>query len=190
MRLYDRDNRNTLRHSERERPPIVRHSMHVTREALETRVDVHPEFDADRTFNPTSLVAPPPRNGFAQRWITDPYSQHATKTEKRNWFSKQRQGYALRDPATVPPDLRHLYPSTKLADGSVAIAVADSLLAEIPVRVAEQRRLAVNDRIKALSSKIPESTQELMRRGEGRFGPVEADDQHRTYRGRNPATMA
>lgn len=192
MRLYDRNERAApaMQPSMRERPPIQHHAMHVTREAEEARVDVHPEFDADRTFNPTSLVAPPPRPGFAQRWITDPFSPLASKTEKRNWFSKQRQGYALRDPETVPTGLRHLYPSTKLADGSVAIAVADSLLAEIPIAAANARRGAVEDRIKSLTSAIPESTQELMRKGEGRFGPVQADDHQASFRGRNPGVMA
>lgn len=195
MRVYSRGNEGgaapAFRPDQRERSPIVHHSVHETREAEVTRMeDVHPEYDASRTFNPTSLEAPPPRPGMVQRWITDATQPNATKSEKRNWFAKQRQGWQLRDPDTVPANLRHLYPSAKLADGQTAIQVAGMVLGEMSVNQAEQRRLAVNDRIQHLTAAIPESTQELTRRGEGRFGPVQQQDDHRSYRGRKPATMA
>jgi hypothetical protein len=179
-----------VRPVDRERPPITRHSAHTSREAAETRVDMHPEFDVNRIFNPTSLEAPPPRTGYGQRWIADWTSPNATKEEKLNWYRKQKQGWAMRDPETVPPSLRNLYPSVKLQDGAAAIAIAGMVLCEMPVQVIEQRRLAINDRISHLNQAIPESTQELMRRGEGRFGPVQQDDNHRSYRGRSPGIMS
>jgi hypothetical protein len=182
--------RPAIRPVDRERPAIVRHSVHETREAVETRVDMHPEFDSNKLFNPTSLEAPPPRSGFGQRWVADWTSPTATKEEKLNWYRKQKQGWAMRDPETVPPSLRNLYPSIKLQDGSAAIAIAGMVLCEMPVNVIEQRRLAVNDRINHLNQAIPESTQELMRRGEGRFGPVQADNSQATFRGRKPGVMS
>jgi hypothetical protein len=195
MRLYDRDQQGgrpapAMRPDQRERPPIMHHSVHATREAEADRVDLHPEFDANRTFNPTSLEAPPPRAGFAQRWITDATGPNATKSEKRNWFAKQRQGWSLRDPESVPPALRHLYPSSKLSDGQIAIAVAGMVLGEIPLNVANERRLAVNDRIQHLSKSVPESTQELAARARRGVGPLEVVDHVNTYRGRQPGVMA
>ena len=176
--------------SMRERPPVTRHSLHVSREALETRHDLHPEFNAQKVFNPTSLDAPPSRHGYVQRWIVDATNPNATRSEQRNWFSKMRQGWALRDPETVPPSLKHLYPSVKLGDAQAAIRVAGSVLVEMPRNVAEQRRLAVNDRIQHLTRSIPESVQELARGTRGATGPLQVVDRVDTYRGRAPGVMA
>jgi hypothetical protein len=178
-------------HSQRERPHIVHHSVHETREAQMTRLeDVHPEFDVNKTFNPTSLDAPPPRAGYTQRWITDATQPNATKSEKRNWFSKQRQGWSLRDPETVPMQLRHLYPAVKLGDGQAAIAVAGMVLGEMPTKVAIQRQLAVGDRIKHLTKAVPESLEELERKGRRGVGPLQVQDDARSFRGRRPGVMA
>ncbi len=189
MRLYDRDQEAGIRPEQRERPQMAHHSVHTTREAEETRVDIRQEFNADHAFNPTSLKAPPPRAGFKQRWVTDGTNPMAEKSEQRNWFAKRRMGWQVRHPETVPEVLRDLYPSSKLTDGTDAIRIAGSVLCEMPIQVARQYRDAVQDRIQHQSKAIPESTEELRRRERAGVGPLEVTDQSSTYRGRRAASF-
>ena len=194
MRLYDRaafDTRTAtpvsapLRTVERERPSLVHAGVHTTREAEETRIDMHPEFDADLHFNPTSLKAPPPRPGYAQRWVADGTDPTAHHSVQRNWFSKTRQGFAPRLPETIPPGLKHLYPSMKLAGGQDAVRIAGMVLCEIPIEVARARRMAINDKIKEASASIPTGLANLNKRAqEAGLSPLQVGDKHQSYRGR------
>lgn len=187
MRLYDRDGgagQATIRLAERERPQVAHHSTHLSREAEETRVDLHTEYDTKKLLNGTSLDAPPPRNGYVQRWIVDGSKEDADTSVQRNWRSKMRMGWQIRDPETIPVELRNLFPSAKLGDGAIAIRVASSVLCELPRTVAMQRLQAVDDLIKRQSKAIPESTQELRKRGHAGAGELEIGDQRSTFRGR------
>ena len=196
MRTYDRDTstrtieRPPMRPDQRERPPVVRSSAHVTREAAETRVDLHPEVNVDLAFNPTSLRAPEPRKGFRQRWVADGTSDKADTTAQRNWFAKRRMGWEIRDPETVPPGLRHLYPSHKLSDGAVAIRIAGMVLCEMPERVGEQYGRAVQDKVNEQSRAVPQSLEELRRRERVGVGDLEIGDSRQSYRGRKAASYA
>ena len=170
--------------AERERPAVVHHSAHETIEAATTRGDVHTEFDVDRVFNPTSLRAPEPRNGFHQRWVADGTNPNADRSEQRNWFAKKQAGYSPRDPDTVPQRERHLYPSQKLGDGQTCIRIANQVLCEIPLHVFRARNMAVRDKIDQQSSSVPDSSRVARDRGFRGASPMEVVDQSRTVRGR------
>jgi hypothetical protein len=188
MRIYSRDERSTeapgIRIAERERPATLHHAMRATREADETRIDQHQSFDVDNVFNPTSLRAPPARNGFVQRWVSDGTNPTSDRAEQRNWFNKKRAGWQIRDPETIPQQLRHIFPSAKLHDGQACVRVAGMVLCELPMNVARERRHAVDNRIRHLSSAIPESLEELRKRERAGVGPLQIGDQSTTFRGR------
>lgn len=205
MRIYNRgasdmqaqNPRTNLRTFERERPQVAHHAVHATREAVETRVDLHTEFDANRVLNNTYLEAPPPRAGFRQRWVTDGTTDKADNTAQRNWWMKQRHGWSVRDPETVPPDLRHLYPSVRLQGGQDAIRVANQVLCEMPVQVMQQRTLAVRDLIARQNQAVAPTAEELRKNSKyANVSPMEVEEKvygargnDPNYRGRNLATM-
>lgn len=171
---------------ERERPVgAARHSVHVDREATETRHDVHP-FNPHSGLNSIYLEAPPAREGFIQRWVVDGTKDNSDNTAQRNWWVKQRAGWRPRDPASVPPQLRALYPSTKLADGSDCIRIGTSVLCELPLQVARARGDAVRDLVVRQASSIPDSTDELRKQRREGVGPLKVEDQEQAGRGQNP----
>lgn len=197
MRVYSRDTdtrpsdmrpNGGIRLAERERPQVAHHAVHESREAQETRLDKHQEFDANRVLNNTYLEAPPPRPGYKQRWVADGTGTNGADnpTAERNWWMKQRQGWAVRDPETVPQELRHLYPSARLGNGADAIRVARQVLCEMPVNVMHQRSLAVRDLIGRQNQAVMPSTEELRKKPRPGFGPVEVEEEVKVARGQNP----
>lgn len=182
-----------LRSFERERPPIQHGSVHISREAAETRVDAHPQINPSHVFNPTSLEAPPPRSGFKQRWVADGTNPVSDKSEQRNWFSKMRMGWQIRDPETVPPQLRYLYPSTKLHDGQTAVRIAGMVLCEMPIQVAREYSEAIKDRIQHQKRAVPDALNEKLKNIRAReqnpaIGELEVQDAQRSWRGRRAPT--
>lgn len=182
-RIYDRVGSIGL--AERERPAVVHHSVHETREAEYERQDLHAEFDVSDVMNPTSLRAPPPRSGYVQRWVADGTNPNADRSEARNWFAKHRAGWAARDPETVPRQLRHLYPSTKLhGENGSAIRIANQVLCEMPERLFAERQKAVRDIIDRQNSTMPQSMKELREKTPRGVQPLEVQDVTRSVRGR------
>ncbi len=197
MRIYDRigDMRpqpprtgGAIRTIDRERPQVQHHAVHETREAEETRVDQHHEFDANRVLNNTYLEAPPPRPGFRQRWVTDGTKVDSENTTaQRNWFMKQKHGWAVRDPETVPASLRNLYPSQKLGNGQDAIRVAGQVLCEMPVQVMHQRTMAVRDLIARQNQAVAPSAEELRKSSKfANVSPMSVDEKVYGARGKDP----
>jgi hypothetical protein len=177
--------------SMRERPGTLHHSMHESREAEFTRQDdIHPEIDIERVFNPTSLRAPAPRNGYAQRWVADGTNPTADRSEQRNWFSKKQAGWSPRDPDTVPKHERHLYPGQKLGDHQMAIRIANQVLCEIPLEILRRRDVAVRQVIDKQSSSVPDSARMVRERGHRGASPMEVVDQTRSIRGRVAPALA
>lgn len=171
---------------QRERPRVMHHAVHVDREAEAARVEAHPFIDPTRAINSPYLEAPPPRDGFIQRWIADGSKDNSDNTAQRNWWIKQRAGWRPRDPSTVPPQLRDLYPSSQLGSGQDCIRVGTSVLCELPLQVARARGDAVRDLIRRQSSSIPESTDELRKKGRDGVGPLKVDESEKVRRGTNP----
>lgn len=166
----------------RDRPMALRHAAHETRDAeAERPKTLREETDAARWINPTSLDAPNPRPGFVQRWIDESDGSH--------WMKKMREGYSPRDPATLTERDRQLYQTTKSTSGQDMIRVGKSVLCEIPIQVARARRRAVDELQHNQMRSIPESVQELNKRGGQSFGPVKVNDQEFSARGRQSATM-
>lgn len=199
MRAYSRDTETApptgIRIAQRERPATLHHSPHVDREAAEARVPKHAEFNANRVVNPTYLEAPPARHGYKQRWIRDGSGDDSEF--QKEWWRKKRMGWQVRDPATVPPELRELYPSAKLSSGQDAIRVAHQVLCEIPIAVIGEKEAAVRDLINRQNQSVPPSTDELRKNPRAGVGPIQVNDEVHSARGTNPelrgrnlATMA
>ncbi len=167
----------------RERPVALRHAAHTSRDAeFERPEELHVETNARRWINPTSLDAPKPRPGFVQRWI-------ASDEDGSHWMKKAREGWVPRDPATLSAQERQLYQTVKQAGGPDLIRVAKLVLCEMPIQVARSRKEALGLLQENQMKSIPESVQELTKRGGGQFGPVKVSDQEFSARGRQSATM-
>lgn len=193
-RIYARDNARTPTSDtmlDRARPAIMRGSVRDDRESEIERVDLHPEFDANKWANPTNLDAPAPRPGFSQRWIADGISP-TTGLPSKEWARKMREGYAPRDAATLSARDRQIYPSAKTQSGNDVIRMAGLVLCEIPRALAEQRRLAVKDILSRQRESVPEAINELRKKQEavrGVLGEAQLTDEERSFTGRRAATM-
>lgn len=158
---------------------MVREATRTSREATATREPLRP---LQQNYNVTSLSlqAPEARSGFVQRWIRD---GEIDKADGTHWFKKMREGWQPRDPETVPPAERRLYPSAKLTNGQSVIRVAGLVLCEMPKEVAGWREEAVNGAITNQTKSVLPSAQDMQ--GKGSFGPIMVtEDSERTFRGR------
>jgi len=170
----------------RERTNMVRETPHLDRDAQAHRGDAHPEVKANAWINPTSLDAPEPRKGFVQRWISDGSINSA---DTSHWMKKMREGWRPREASSIPAEQRALYQSAKSDSGADIIRVAGLVLCEIPVTVARARREALSGALDNQLSSIPESVQELTKKGGEHFGPVKVQSKEFSARGRQSATM-
>src|SRR5690606_17813138 len=96
-----------------------------------------PVHEEDFDWRPPALLdAPPARPGYVQRWVR--VQQRNGQPDAKNWSRARRGGWAPRDPATVPEDIR---PPTD-AHGTLAncIMVEDMILCEMPERKHRQRQ--------------------------------------------------
>ena len=170
----------------RERHNVQRHSVREDRDAEMTREDVRIEIDPARWVGGVALEAPPPRPGYVQRWILDGTTQNAPG--ERSWHKRIREGWEPRNPESVSEAQRRLFPPTKAASGADVIRSGHLILCEMPRQIANQRKLAIQDRTTHNTKSIPQSVQELTR-GRAGVGPVTAEDQETSLRGRRAATM-
>lgn len=111
----------------------------------ESRVDETSEYDATHQLEdmpwvrPSSLDAPPPREGKVQRWVRKSIrGVDDPKNLNRAW----REGWRPRPPESLPEEWR-VYAT--FADKSEGMIVVDDLiLMEIDSEVIERRRRAIN----------------------------------------------
>jgi len=87
---------------------------------------------------PSSLEAPPPRPGFAQRWIRVAIRSEADPT---NTSRKFREGWKPRPADTVPPS--HQVPTIAHGKWAGTIGVEGSILCEMPKTMRAKRNAAV-----------------------------------------------
>ena len=192
MRVYSRRSADTAEHDEapaalmRERPVTTRASLHVDRDAEVARVDVRQEFNPALLINPGSLAAPEPRPGFVQRWISDGSLE---SRDTSHWMKKRREGWSPRMLSTVPVSERDLYQTAKAQSGDDIVRVAGLVLCEKPIQAANARKAAISDLIKNQLQSVPESLQELRKRGDDRVGPIKVESEEHAMRGRKSATM-
>lgn len=185
---FDEDDIDEALEASTERAPSIgaRHAVRATTDAMLERYELERgEIEPTKWVNPSNLDAPRPRDGYVQRWIRDGIGN---ESDNLNWMRKMREGWSPRDPATIPPAERNLYPSAKLANGLDVIRVAGLVLCEMPRQVAMQRRLAVEDSIKRQRAALPDSVEQLSKQ-ERSLGPVKVEEETRVVRGRQPATM-
>jgi hypothetical protein len=174
---------------ERNRPAVVRQSVHESRDAEADRGEVRLDVQPKKWIDATSLDAPEPRVGFVQKWIADG-SVNNEQRDASHWMKKRREGWSPRDPSTVPASERLLYPTEKSSHGEDIIRVAGLVLCEMPRQVAMQRLHAVRDRSNHQYASVPESLQELRSRERmPGVGPIEVTDGENSLRGRRSATM-
>jgi len=110
----------------------------------ESRVDEMSEYDATHVENPaawlrpSSLEAPPAREGKTQRWVRQSVRGAADpKNLNRTW----REGWRPRQPETLPEEWR-IY--ANFADKENGMIVVDDLiLMEIDSEILEKRRAAI-----------------------------------------------
>jgi hypothetical protein len=121
--------------------PVTEHGVD---HGHESRVDEMSEYDAthqtDATpwIRPSSLEAPPAREGMTQRWVRKSVrGADDPKNLNRTW----REGWRPRSPDTLPEDWRIYANFADKSDGM--IVVDDLILMEIDSRVLEKRRRAV-----------------------------------------------
>lgn len=174
---------------ERQRPHVMRHSPHTSREAEIQREDLHPELLATSILNPQRLAAPTPQPGYVQRWIAD--GTTAGQGSSGDWTVRIRQGWAPRSPDTISERQRAIWPSAKTQSGIDVIRIGGLVLCEIPRQVMEQRRQAVEDVIGRQRRAVPKALNEFRKREGVReaIGELELTDDDNSFTGRRAATM-
>lgn len=123
-------------------PPAV--TDHGVDHGHETRVDEHSEYNATHQQNaaawvrPSSLDAPPERDGMTQRWVRRSlFGADDPKNLNRKW----REGWRPRPADTLPEDWK-IY--ANFADKNEGMIVVDDLiLMEIDSGVISRRKAAI-----------------------------------------------
>lgn len=139
----------------RNAPPV-----HETRQ-YETwdDVDVHAE-EAKPWVRPTSLDAPPPRQGFVQRWIRVGLQGQDDPT---NTARKFREGWKPRPASSVPASFHS--PTIQHGKWAGCIGVEGMLLCEMPESMVEKRRKHYQGKTDHATQAIAEELQKQSRPG-------------------------
>ena len=125
----------------------------------------------------SSLDAPPAPEGFIHRWIR---TSVAGQDDTRNVMKKQREGWEFVRAEEIKNQLGdHDYPVIQKGDHAGLIGHHDTLLARIPIEIAEQRKdyfaKMTQDRMQAVDNDIlkeqrPEMTININRQSRVTFG--------------------
>lgn len=171
------------------REPHVREQAHITRDAeIDARTFDRQEAADFSWREPTNLDAPPPRPGFRQKWVR---VSSRNEADNINWTTRLRDGWAPRDPATVP-DTTGYWP-VKAHQNQSVIQVAGSILCEMPIQKVRAREAWIREKNRRLEESITVETDKVsaagMRQG---LAPIVREDQvDTTVAGRRrPPTMA
>jgi len=115
----------------------------------------HKEDTAGDTWSPgSSLLAPPPRPGYLQRFVR---VKNGDKTDGSNIVRTKREGYAPRLADTMPEGYKEL----GITDGDYAGAIGfgDLVLFEIPIEVNQKRESYYRNRTDRMTSAVGERLQ-------------------------------
>jgi len=141
--------------SERAAPPV-----HEAR-AYETwdEADIHAE-SSKPWIRPSSLEAPDPRNGFAQRWIR--VGVHG-KDDPTNTSRKFREGWRPRPAASVPAS----YHAPTISQGKWAgcVGVEGMILCEMPAKIRDKRNAHYAAKTQMVTDAIATELQNQSRSG-------------------------
>jgi hypothetical protein len=169
----------------------MRSSVHMTRDA-EMRPEVMPEFAPvsmtaeDFSYSrPNSMEAPPPRPGYAQRWVRVETRGVADPTN--NYAMRYKEGYRMRSPDSVPQAYRHM---KAVHDGIDCIRMGSMVLCEIDERYLIGKRKYINDLIARQNQSIQAEHKKASDEGQRQSGiPLVHEEAESVSRGRRPATM-
>lgn len=171
------------------REPHLREQVHVGREAeIDARVLDRQEAADFSWREPTNLDAPPPRPGYRQKWVR---VSSRNEADNINWTTRLRDGWAPRDPKTVP-DAKGYWPVKDHHNTSV-IQVAGSILCEMPIQKVRAREEWIKQKNRRLEESITVETDKVSAAGvrQGLSPIVRTDEVETTVAGkRRPATMA
>jgi len=109
-------------------------SMHAATDAEHHREAMHPEPENHEWVRAATLITPPARPGYAQRWVYAPRDPNNT-----NYQRKFAEGWRPRDPKDIPASHR-VYRSEKTEDGDAVYRSANLILCEIPIQINESRK--------------------------------------------------
>lgn len=120
----------------------TRTSRASTSRAAEEIHESHEEFD-DIDFSPANLTAPPPREGYVQRWVR---TKVGNEDDQSNVYRSTNLGWKPRAADTVP---KESMVQTVDFKGSNIIGVNDTILMERPIAIdikhkAYEKRLSDN----------------------------------------------
>lgn len=125
-----------------QRPAVTDHGVD---HGHESRVDEMSEYDATHQLDaapyvrPSSLDAPPARDGMTQRWVRKSLrGADDPKNLNRSW----REGWRPRSPDTLPDEWRIYSTFADKNDGM--IVVDDLILMEIDSRVLKKRKESID----------------------------------------------
>lgn len=122
----------------------MRGGTHKTREAP-MHAEVH-EARAAVDVEERKLVAPDPREGYAQRWVYVGNATSAGTREQTNWATRMRQGWRPRAIETIPD--AHLYELPMLQSAATGhLQMSGYILCEMPVE--QHAALVERDNAKA-----------------------------------------
>lgn len=96
----------------------------------------------DSWEKPSEIDAPPPRDGYTQRWIR---IRLGDKEDAKNSIRKFREGWLPRQLETVPEG--YIPPTIQHAKLGGVIGVDDLILCEMPIKKAQQRNAYYQSRV-------------------------------------------
>lgn len=171
------------------REPHVREQTHPARDAeIDARVLDRQEAEDYSWREPTNLDAPPPRPGYAQKWVRVAFRSEG---DNINWNNRFRQGWTPRDPNTIPECANHytIQPHQK----HNVVMVGGSVLCEMPVQKLQARKRWLENENNNLELSITAETDKMNKdaRAAG-VAPIVREDKVSVTTGgrRRPATMA
>jgi hypothetical protein len=104
---------------------------------------------------PSRLDAPPAPEGFEHRWIRAEVNGY---DDKKNVYSKLREGYELVRLEEVPEEYQHLLPTVEDGKHAGVISVGGLLLARIPKETLKERadyfRQKARDQLQAVDNEM------------------------------------
>lgn len=127
---------------------------------------------------PASLEAPQARSGFGQRWIRVGYQD---KIDEKNLQQKLREGWRARHIDTIPKSFH--VPRIKHGRFAGAVMVEGMMLAEIPIRILNERRKAMRAKIDGQTRAIDEQIRQANAGSQrGGFGPIKRAQESKVVR--------
>ena len=104
---------------------------------------------------PSRLDAPPAPEGFEHRWIRAEVNGYE---DKKNVYSKLREGYELVRIDELPEDYQHLLPTVEDGKHAGVVSVGGLLLARIPKETLKERadyfRQKARDQLQAVDNEM------------------------------------